>query len=64
MRLQELKRKKKIFFSALTFHTITSLQLIAEGLNKQKNPTFYRIGEHPNASHIHAHNSFIKTVMY
>lgn len=36
MRLQKLKRKKKIY-SALTFYTIASLlPLIAEGLNKQK----------------------------
>lgn len=31
-------KKKKIFYSTLALYTITSLlQLIAEGLNKQKN---------------------------
>lgn len=37
------KEEKKIFYSALTFYTITSLQLIAEGLNKQNK--FTGIGE-------------------
>lgn len=60
MGLQELKRKK-IFYSTLALYTITSLlQLIAEGLNKQKNH-FTGIGEHPQCLPHTCNYSFIKT---